>query len=389
MNRVKTISVMILLVVLAGCGENKQSNDDLIVVDVLKSYPKKELILQDFMDVEYIPLEISDEFVCQGWVQDISKDILIVRNNMNDGDIFVFDRKTGKGIQKINRKGQGNEEYTGMSKIVVDEDDHEIYVNNHTARKIMVYDIEGNFQRSLKQNDDLYFFSIFNFDRENLICNNHNVIDKSPFRIVSKQHGSLIKDITIPFEEKKSIYVTIRDEATNMINVTSPGTYNPIIQNFGTWVLVDYSADTIYSYLPDHTMKPFILRTPSIESMDPEVFLFLNTITDRYYFMESVKIEYDFNKDDGFPATDLLYDKIEKSIFEYTVYNDDYANKKNVNMKSSSINNEIAVWQRIEAFELVEAYEKGELKDGKLKEIASKMDAEDNPVIMLIKHKKK
>ena len=51
------------------------------------------------------------------------------------------------------------------------------------------------------------------------------------------------------------------------------------------------------------------------------------------------------------------------------------------------LNDEIASWQILEAYQLVEDYEKGKLK-GKLKEIASKLDKEDNPVIMLIKYKK-
>ena len=38
MKQTKTILAVILLVVLAGCGENKQSNNDLIIVDVSKSY---------------------------------------------------------------------------------------------------------------------------------------------------------------------------------------------------------------------------------------------------------------------------------------------------------------------------------------------------------------
>ena len=49
-----------ILFIFSGCGGNKQSEDDLITVDVTAQYPKKELILQDFMDVEYIPLETTD-----------------------------------------------------------------------------------------------------------------------------------------------------------------------------------------------------------------------------------------------------------------------------------------------------------------------------------------
>ena len=58
MKSVNSILIMLLLVV-AGCGESKPPTDDLITVDVTANYPKKELILQDFMDVEYIPLERS------------------------------------------------------------------------------------------------------------------------------------------------------------------------------------------------------------------------------------------------------------------------------------------------------------------------------------------
>ena len=70
MKQINAILVLALLMVLAGCGGNKQSNNDLITVDVSKNYPKKELILQDFMDVEYIALETTDEFLTQGLVVD-------------------------------------------------------------------------------------------------------------------------------------------------------------------------------------------------------------------------------------------------------------------------------------------------------------------------------
>ena len=55
------IGVTILFVV-TGCGGSHSSTDEFITVDVNESYStKKELVLQDFMDVEYIPLETNDE----------------------------------------------------------------------------------------------------------------------------------------------------------------------------------------------------------------------------------------------------------------------------------------------------------------------------------------
>lgn len=80
MKQTNVLLAAILLVVLAGCGENKQLHDDLITVDLSKSYPKRELILQDLMDVEYIALETTDTFLTQGLVQDIGEKILLVKN---------------------------------------------------------------------------------------------------------------------------------------------------------------------------------------------------------------------------------------------------------------------------------------------------------------------
>ena len=50
-------------------------------------------------------------------------------------------------------------------------------------------------------------------------------------------------------------------------------------------------------------------------------------------------------------------------------------------------NDEIALVQKLEAYELVEAYQKGKLK-GKLKEIAAGLEEDSNPVLILIKYKK-
>lgn len=65
---------------MSGCRENKQSTNELIIVDVTKNYPEKELILQDFMDVEYIPLETNDEFVTQGKVMAVGAEVILITN---------------------------------------------------------------------------------------------------------------------------------------------------------------------------------------------------------------------------------------------------------------------------------------------------------------------
>ena len=251
MKKSKAISVMVLLVVMAGCtGRNKQFTDDVITVDVNASYPERELILQDIMDVEYVPLETTDEFITHGYVESVGKHFFLVRNR-NDGDIFIFDR-TGKGIRKINRLGQGAEEYSQLTEIILDEDNDEMFVKDNPARKILVYDLSGNFKRSFKFANTGYYNYLFNYDRNHLIGYNSFPTPKENEQachlLISKQDGSVAREIRTPFKEFKTPVLT-KDELT-----VTPEFYLTF-PNHGDWALVNTSSDTIYNYSADNNLQ--------------------------------------------------------------------------------------------------------------------------------------
>lgn len=192
-----------------------------------------------------------------------------------------------------------------------------------------------------------------------------------------------MKEIEIPYEKRISTEIT--KQVGDMIHGDGPR--NCLIVPFqNNWILTESSADTVYMSRPDNSLHPFMVRTPSVQTMEPEVFLFPGVLTDRYYFMQTVKKEYDFEKNEGLPTTDLMYDRKEKELYKYTVNNHDFS-ERTEDMSSKSVNNEIAFYVTLQAHELVEANEKGQLK-GQLKEITAKLNEEDNPVIMLVKHKK-
>ena len=379
----------IFLLVMISCGSDNTSTDGFITVDVTKSSysPKKELVLQDFMDVEYIPLETNDEFVNHGNVQAVGEKYIIVTNYRNDGDIFVYNRK-GKAIRKINRKGQGAEEYTYCSGVTLDEDNNEMFIDDHFIKKVFVYDLEGNFKRSFKQKNDggsRSYDDIFNFDKENLICYDE-LNNEIPFLLVSKQDGNITKEIKVPFKEKKLFFQILRQKEGT--RAAGPGLYSRIIPYNNNWILIEPSSDTIYTLMPDCSLRPFIAKTPPVHTMNPEFYLILRLISDRYYFMESVKNVYDFRKREGFPRTYFMYDTQEKDFFSYIIYNGDYSYKKELYMiMFIPINAKGELWATIDAFELCRDYEKGKLK-GKLKDIAAKLGEDDNRVIMLVKPKK-
>jgi len=215
MKKVNPMLIILLLVVMAGCGDGYRqstvirSSDDLITVDVTRNYPKKELILQDFMDVQYIPLETTDEFLTQGDVLAVGNEVIVIRNNTREGDIFMYD-KNGKGIRKINRRGQSGEEYSSIIGIVLDEDNSEIFVHES---KILVYDLNGNFKRSFKYRNDYMFTRFYNYDRDHLFAFDATIEDEGFKKrlayhvIISKQDGNIIREIAIPYKEKKATVV--------------------------------------------------------------------------------------------------------------------------------------------------------------------------------------
>lgn len=383
----KVIFLVAVLLGLASCTGEKKEKEAFITVDITASYPEKDLVLQDFMDVEYVPLETSDEFLAQGNIAFVGENI-VVATNMRQGDILLFDRATGKGIRKINHKGFGPEEYIMPYNVVLFEDKNEMFVNDGPTSKIQVYDLDGNYKRTISYKRGALVTVLIDFDTDNFLSQNiyapENENSGETFLFLSKKDGSMT-DIKVPYQERKSIAL-VRVNEDGSMQGAFPENSDFIDPFQDGWLLTEPSADTIYYYKPDRSLKPFIVRTPSVQTMSPEVFLFPGVLTDDYYFMQSVTKEYDFDKNEGMPSTPLVYDVAEQKIYKYTVHNADYEDREE-NLSKQNVNNKIAFYQALPADELIEAQENGKLK-GKLSDIASHLDMEDNPVVMIVKPKK-
>ena len=383
----KVIFLVAVLLGLASCTGEKKEKEAFITVDITASYPEKDLVLQDFMDVEYVPLETSDEFLAQGNIAFVGENI-VVATNMRQGDILLFDRATGKGIRKINHKGFGPEEYIMPYNVVLFEDKNEMFVNDGPTSKIQVYDLDGNYKRTISYKRGALVTVLIDFDTDNFLSQNiyapENENSGETFLFLSKKDGSMT-DIKVPYQERKSIAL-VRVNEDGSMQGAFPENSDFIDPFQDGWLLTEPSADTIYYYKPDRSLKPFIMRTPSVQTMSPEVFLFPGVLTDDYYFMQSVTKEYDFDKNEGMPSTPLVYDVAEQKIYKYTVHNADYEDREE-NLSKQNVNNKIAFYQALPADELIEALEDGKLK-GKLSDIAAHLDIEDNPVVMIVKPKK-
>ena len=389
--RIRAISHGTLALLLAGtlssCGPQAPV-DSLPVIDLGKEYPKKEILVQNLFDVEYVPLETTDEFVTQGSLLAVSEHYVVVKNLRNDGNIYLFSRQDEHAVRCINRLGQSGEEYTYVNGLVVDEAGGELFVLDSQASKILVYDLEGRFRRSIPFGENTSYYTMLNYDKDHLIV--HDASDREegqppskPYHhaIISKQDGSLVRVLPISIEKLVGTYV--RTDGAAAVVFPPAG----IVPNRGDWLLTDISADTVYSYIPSgDRMKPFLALIPS---QDPVRLFAMGTVTDRYYFMEATRREFDFTTGQGFGKDYWAYDVLGKAVYTPVIQNADFKDGNQQYVSQLVLNGaRLAVVHTLTADQLVSAYEEDNLNDGPLKDIASRLDMEDNPVLMLMKYKK-
>lgn len=379
---IRSLLLGTLLFGMMGCGGEKEVAETMITVDVTQSYPKKSLVLQDFLQVEYVPLELTDEFVTNGQVKDVTAHYIVITNG-REGEVLLFDRATGKGVKKINRRGQGPEEYLFPINALLDESAGELFINDGPSSRIQVYDLSGNYKRSISYRKGAFVSNIYKYDSNYLLCQDtyapENTDAVHTFFLLAKT-GDASRYIEIPYEKK--ISTVIVKQVGNMVYGNGPRN-SMIVPHGSDWILTEPSADTIYTSMPEKGIHPFIVRTPSVQTMAPEVFLFPGVLTDRYYFMQAITKECDVEKNEEMPKVDLVYDREQQQIYQVEVRNQDYKNRIE-DMAQRSIDPEILLCTTLQAADLVEANGKGELQ-GQLKAIASQLDEEDNPVIMLVK----
>ncbi len=116
---------------------------EMAVADLASAGAPKAMLLSDLADdVELVRLDPSDEAIVKSgdmWMSD--KRFVIFDGN----ELKQFDR-SGKYLGKIGSKGNGpGEYYIAPYNITIDEAGGRIYMLTYAAKKILTYDLEGNF----------------------------------------------------------------------------------------------------------------------------------------------------------------------------------------------------------------------------------------------------
>ncbi len=393
MKTTKIILLALSISLLIACS-SEQKQGELPVVDVTKSYPKKEIILQDIAEVDYIPLETRDDVLIDNNYRlcTISPDSILV-GNYREGSIFLFNGQ-GKVLQKFNRKGQSGSEYQEIWGIYYDKAAREIIVLDYPYQyRFQVYDDAGNYKRTIPIDKKYAFIcpEIINYNAEAFLCYNNepaipaeakkDTVRKAvrPYVLISKKDGKELGRLPISCTER--VTPTVVTEFSEGGYSTSSIWMHSITIDAPNFILSEISKDTIYSYSQDKKLVPMLIRTPKVLTMeDPFVFFQIKKQTTNYFLGQIT--EKNPKKKPYFSKTYIAIDKESKDVFEYQLVNADAPTSNFGKFYVLGNRNDILLGMDI----LKEWLEEGKLK-GKLKAIAENSKEDDNPVWMRVKFK--
>lgn len=217
----------------------KQSNDKNTITINLES-PQSLHASRLFDTIIYVPLETSDTYIFSRAshlkVND-EKDLYFI----SDKSFFLFDGETGKGKVKISRLGNGPDGYTSIFDSNVDSSTKEIELLDNNAKKIVIYDMDGNHKRSMSLPFMSFMFAKTGKD-DYWFYNNNLLSEASDHKVVHfVSNKGKIKEYD-KIDKHLAKYFFIDDEK------------NLIVQNGN--LLYHYSpSDTIYQIRPDKEMR--------------------------------------------------------------------------------------------------------------------------------------
>jgi len=404
----KSLILLISLILMGNQGIHPQSKTvNLPVIDLSKTYPKKEKNLRDIATLEYIPLETSNDVLLgEKSVLSAVTDNYILIHDWERGDIFVFSR-AGKIVSHFNHKGQSGREYVSISGVssnsigtILDEKNEEIFVCSYS---IQVYSLSGEYKRTLPVNTIQNNSKVFNFDDETLLLFEDIIFDPTnprtaktnPYSLISKKDGSQIAvlDIYLPkrYSNKMNQKLENGKMWASMIMFPSNMCYG---QDF---VIADMSSDTLYLLTQNRKLTPLLTRKPSVHaSSDPLIVWTTLLTTDKFILYSKIPIKLAYagsgEGGGGGQSPNYMYEFETGEISDMTILDSDVIRNMNRSWKrdwgpgqSPAIAKNMTA-QLIWPMYIINAYKAKRLtKD--MEKFAKTLDEDDNPVVRIVKFK--
>ncbi|MDL2281963.1 6-bladed beta-propeller [Parabacteroides sp. OttesenSCG-928-G06] len=386
-----------------ACNSQQVQKEEIVVIDVTKKYPEKEILLSDIADITYVQMDESkDEYLYKGALIRLTDNYFVIYNNAT-GDVLFF-TKEGMPSSKFNRKGNGPGEYTSINSKLVwyDEKSDDLYVK--IKKSVDVFSSTGNYKRSLPLPEDitpgemmlLTDGSLILFDqteehkkgRAHFAKDNDSPEEENPSRFlrIDSQTGEVLETITLPKLHNIDFSVVV----SGFLVFHSYANVKHQLSHPEGVLLHTQDSDTIYLYnYNKKTMTPVMVQNPPLASLPSRIYLNPFMETDSYQFIEYVTIDDEYGKKGRMPSTNLVRDKSTGEIYTQKIVLDDFPEKEIFISPQLMTITQDSQTAFIELYfgKLMEAYEKGQLK-GKLKEMVASMNEEaENSVFIIVKFK--
>ena len=417
MKKKSVLSLLLAAIIASGCTSNKDKVD-LPFIDVRKNYPEKELILTDFADVTYVHLNAKNvdylyKFYPQPGYFCITKNTIVVYD-ISSCSILFFS-KDGTPKSRVNRLGQGPQEYWVVTCIHYDEESDDLFVIYGQVNYIQVYSSTGEYKRKIplhqkrmKVNSSVTLTkqvdveNLVSFDDQSFLmyASNHfgnyrkqdrtyDLPEYTTYYYISKTNGAVLESFNL---QGNGVYLSA--EAPDDPGCFAVPNFFRLVKGSGGFFLCNPETDTVYLYTKDKSLVPVFRKIPAVRHLDPMVYL--NNVVDAtgYQFFRIETLIWG-DPGDRYPDRYYFRDKETNEIFRQKIVLPDYKGKdfffgvghSTGSGYHSAFEDENGYVFLLDLFELKQAYKENKL-GGKLKELVATLDEyNDNHVFMLVHFK--
>lgn len=365
-----TICCLFFILLITSCQKDMSGGVNSYNVEALRSSNKVFDVENSGLKFRYIPLELSDSSLI-GDIDKIilTKDYIVVRSN---DFIFLFDYK-GDFIRRIGARGDGPGQYKSILDVSVDESERRIFLADYSSNKVLEYDFEGKYLKDY--NFSPFWWTFEAIDRSFLISPMNlfgNELYKIKLTTYTGDSIAYFKNNVLYTSQDNLLYPTVkcfqhyhneivcRQQFNDSIYTFVPRTQNLVIRYYFDFGDAHFPIELLESSVKFTTESVNYGFVEDITETDDYIFLHIT------YKGKSEKYIIRKGLDDGFYKVEKDNGVLIKTagLYFWPKWSND---KRLVNYFSAS--------------DLLSKSDK--IIDENLKEIASLMSEESNPVVVI------
>ncbi|MFA5849392.1 MAG: 6-bladed beta-propeller [Bacteroidales bacterium] len=399
----KIALLSVCIIVLASCSE-KKSDKDIRIIDIAGAIGKGRIVdLSEIAkEIKYIPLETTDSSLLGDINSIFYENGHIYMCDYNARSIKVFD-STGKYVSKIDRYGRGPEEYTSMYDFHVIPKNGNVTIISSELGALNEYDMFGNFVsktnfpylkdyrnlRCIKMDDNTYLSAVF------------KMTETGEYSVIIYDSLSNIK-MRIPNPEIKLNIKGVRSKDVCIVTV-------PWLYQFGSNIRIIYTdipLDTIFSIGPGMKLEKLFgfnygkFNKPAGKVTDiPKSSKIISFISTPFESEDYLLLRFDlrglatepFGRGNKNNTVAAIYNKNsgELTLMNQPVkgkfgFREDLENGPVFMPTTTSTNNEFLCTYAAGRF--IDFVKNNNCSD-KIRELAQKLNENDNPIIAIVKLK--